>query len=313
MRGEGFVSSPTSSAVDLRVTRRDLLTRSARRAAGAAALGLALPTAASVYAQSATPAPDLSGYQELTVTIADDAITASASEVSPGYLLLTVVNKSATEATAGLLTMPDLTADKLAALAATPTPDDEIPAVILQSTVAGGPQDAKTGETSQAIVKVTPGGWAIFPDTNQAPLFLTVKDGPAVGSEPIASASVQETEFTFKGLDAGIKSGKQFWKVENIGAQPHMLVLGKLPDSTTLDQVMALINSEASGTPVAGGLQESEITDFGGVLLQSAGQTVWPLLDLAAGTYVAVCWVPDPRNGMPHAMEGMTVVFEVTD
>jgi hypothetical protein len=39
---------------------------------------------------------------------------------------------------------------------------------------------------------------------------------------------------------------------------------------------------------------------------------MWPLLDLEPGTYVAVCWVPDSRNGMPHVMEGMLDVFTVS-
>jgi len=49
-----------------------------------------------------------------------------------------------------------------------------------------------------------------------------------------------------------------------------------------------------------------------GVILQSKGTTVWPLLDLPAGHYAAICFVGDPNHGgEPHAMEGMIAVFDV--
>lgn len=292
------------------LNRRELLVSSARVAVGATAVGIALPHAKGAFAQ-ATPGPDVSGYQELTVTVTDEAISASTSEISAGYVLLTVVNHSKTEATAGLLTEPGLTAESLATMAATPTPEDEFPSFLFTATIAGGPQDAQPGETTQAILHVPAGGWAIISDGAQAPLFLTVKEGAEAGQEPAASATITEMEFAFSGLDAGIKSGKQIWKVVNNGAQPHMLVLGMVPSGTTMDQIMATINSQMSGTPVAGALQESDIHDVGGVLLQSPGQTVWPVLDLPAGRYAATCWVPDPKSGMPHVMEGMVSLFDI--
>ena len=44
---------------------------------------------------------------------------------------------------------------------------------------------------------------------------------------------------------------------------------------------------------------------------ESNGQTMWLPIDLKAGTYAAVCFVTDPSNGKPHAMEGMLKVFTV--
>jgi len=302
-----------AAATETRLSRRDLLMRSAKVTAGAAAIGLAMPNLHRAFAQDATPEAAFTGYQELVVTITDDAVTTSATEVSPGYLLLTIVNNSSQDATAGLFTLPGLTEEMMNEKASTPTPDDEIPPFLLEATIAGGPQDAAPNTTAQAVVKVTPGGWVVFPDSNQAPVYLTVKDEAEVGTEPASVASIGLTEFSFSGLDSGIIAGKQIWKVTNTGAEVHMLGLGKAPDGTTKDDVMTLLNSEMSGTPVAGGLQESDIEDvYGGVLLLSSGQTMWPLLDLEPGTYVAVCWVPDSRNGMPHVMEGMLDVFTVS-
>src|SRR5690349_4260358 len=117
MRGHATDSS-NSPFTRRSVTRRELLAASTRFAVGATGLGIAFPGATRAFAHDATPAPDLSGYQELTVTITDEAITASAREISAGYVLLTVVNNSKADATAGLLTQPGLTADLLATMAA---------------------------------------------------------------------------------------------------------------------------------------------------------------------------------------------------
>ena len=44
---------------------------------------------------------------------------------------------------------------------------------------------------------------------------------------------------------------------------------------------------------------------------QSAGVTAWYTADLTPGTYLAVCFIPDPVNGIPHVMLGMTQIVEV--
>lgn len=36
------------------------------------------------------------------------------------------------------------------------------------------------------------------------------------------------------------------------------------------------------------------------------------MVDLAPGTYAAVCFIPDLETGAPHAMLGMTASFTVT-
>jgi hypothetical protein len=52
-------------------------------------------------------------------------------------------------------------------------------------------------------------------------------------------------------------------------------------------------------------------TPVGGMGQLSPGLTAWTELDLAPGTYVAVCFVFDPATGMPHAVLGMVDVFTV--
>jgi hypothetical protein len=119
-------------------------------------------------------------------------------------------------------------------------------------------------------------------------------------------------EFAFTGLDQPMPAGPQTWKVVNSGEQPHMLVLGKVPDGTTMEQIMEVMSRPPEATPTAGALGENDFEDAGGVLMQSSGTTVWTHLDFTAGRYVALCFVPDPSNGMPHAAEGMVALFDVS-
>jgi hypothetical protein len=313
MRG-GHLSTPiVSPPTGHRVSRRDLLIGSARlAAAGAAAYAAAGRFAPLAFAQdAATPAAG-GAAQELVITITDSEMTASTETLKPGYVLVTVENKSQTELSAGLMTLPGLDADMLAQLMATPVPQDEIPPFLLSATIAGGPGDAAVGGRSQATIHVTPGNWAIFSELSQPPLLLTVTEGDEVGTEPEATVTVQEPDFLFAGLDAGVPAGKQTWKVVNTGSQPHMLVMGQIPANATREMVMEVVMRAPDATPAAGQLTENDYRYVGGVLLQSPEQTVWPVLDLAPGRYVAACWVPDPENGgIPHAMEGMISVFDV--
>lgn len=84
------------------------------------------------------------------------------------------------------------------------------------------------------------------------------------------------------------------------------------PDDLTLGQLLEIVCQQEGATPSAGS-EEADFRDAGGIFLQSPGTTVWALLDLPAGRYVALCVVPDPQNGMPHAAEGMVAIFDAGD
>ena len=168
--------------------------------------------------------------------------------------------------------MPGLRANDESTITATPVPDDEIPPFLLSHHRRRSPR-RRPGATAQAIVKVTPGGWAVFPDSNQAPVYLDVKDGAEGGHGAGSVSRSASPSSPSTGLDSEVKGGKQIWKVTNTGAEVHMLGLGKLPDGTTKDDVLALLNSEMSGTPVAGGLAGIRYRGCaGGVLLLSPGK-----------------------------------------
>ncbi|HEU5433983.1 MAG TPA: hypothetical protein VFU81_20100 [Thermomicrobiales bacterium] len=280
-----------------------------------AALLLLLAGSSAALAQDATPVSTLAslGYPGLQVTITDQAYELSAPQVPAGLVLMTVVNNSKDATGAAILGPPEgATMQDLQNMAATPAPDQGFPPFLYQARILGGPGEVPPGGSAQAVVNIPAGDWAVFGEGNQPPSMLTATGGtPTAQTEPTASVTVTEMEFSFLGLDGPVPAGPQVWKVVNNGKQPHMLVLGKVPAGTTLDQIMAVVALPGNATPAPGMLQESDFQPVGGVLLQSTGTTVWPALDLAPGRYVALCFVTDPATGAPHAMEGMVTLFDV--
>ncbi len=135
-----------------------------------------------------------------------------------------------------------------------------------------------------------------------------------------------------------MKSGKTTLEVKNAGPQVHELSVLKLNNGVTADQVkqeLAAVATppSASGTPavngtavpagtspagtvtvpaggaatpaVTGTIGPDDIEDAGGLGAQTTGGTGYVQLDLAAGNYVFLCFIPDQATGLPHASLGM--------
>jgi hypothetical protein len=297
------------------LTRRDLMIGSTRIAVGGllatafggAGFGRAL-------AQS-TPAAGMN-YPELKITVTKDGFQASAKEIPAGYVLLTVTNQLEDSDSAFLIGPgPGQTMDQLmqAAAAAAATPE-AFPAIAYTAAILGGPGDLAPGATGQAIIQVPAGDWVIADEGNLPGAPITATGGTPTGqTPPTADVTITEVDFAFGGFDATFPVGKQIWQVTNQGKQPHMLVLQKLKVDATVADILAAFSQPENATPAPGGIGPNDLEQVspGGVVLQSTGTTVWPILDLEAGRYAAFCFVPDERNGQPHVMEGMLAVFEV--
>jgi hypothetical protein len=53
-------------------------------------------------------------------------------------------------------------------------------------------------------------------------------------------------------------------------------------------------------------------TSAGGAAAIAPQHTEWVLLSLPPGNYVALCFVPDAKDGMPHFVHGMVHPFTVS-
>ncbi len=90
------------------------------------------------------------------------------------------------------------------------------------------------------------------------------------------------------------------------------MIVGKVPDGMTFEQVIAGFQPPPNGTPVPGAMTRAEFHAVGGIEIISPGNTAWSLIDLSQpGTYAVVCLVPDRQSGMLHVAEGMASVFTV--
>lgn len=280
-------------------------------------------------AQGATPGPAGLNYPALKITVTDAGYEVATPQVAAGRYLVTLDNTGKQGVAAHLMlpagghTLADVEA-AVAAANATPAPGASPaagagapPAWFYQSKFAGGPA-APAGTQVQAVVDLTAGTWLVFspdPSVHLKPATLTVTGGTptAAGPEPAADVTVQLQEYAFVGLDKGVPAGKHVWKVSNVGKQPHIIVLTTAPKGITMDQVMTLVSLPGNATPPPGFPYKESDFDFNqpGLGLLGPGETAWPVFDLKAGTYVALCFVPDEKTGAPHAAMGMIAIFDV--
>jgi len=101
-------------------------------------------------------------------------------------------------------------------------------------------------------------------------------------------------------LTGAIAAGPQTWMIENTGGQWHEMAIVKLGEDMTVDDLLAMMQSEdaMSGPP--------PFEWVAGLWPMGAGQRAWVNWDLPAGEYTVICFVPDINGDMaPHAAHGM--------
>jgi hypothetical protein len=280
-----------------------------------AVLGVA-PSSTSWHAaraQRTTAFGDL-GLPELTVTLTGAGFEVSPAEVGAGWTLITFQNELPEDNfnSADLMLLPpDATVESVMGEVAQETP----PAWVYETVWAGGPAGLG-GTTSRAVVNLTAGDWLVWSaGESYQPATLTVTE--ANGASPVApdltpDVSVTLQEYAFVGLDEPVPAGASLWEITNKSeAQPHVMVLFALPDGVTAKQLVAAFTAMLTGGPAEDAVDLESVRPAGGAGNLSAGQTTWLDVDLAAGTYGAVCFVPDKELGAPHAMLGMATTFAV--
>lgn len=255
------------------------------------------------------------GGGESTPTVAITATEYSFTidpEVPAGPVTLTLTNDGAAEHHAQLLRLNDgVTMDDLGAALAT----EDVGALFAVSTPEGGVGVQAPDTTSSAVtVDLTPGNYVLA-------CFITDDDGvphlakgmlqpfEVTGTDdadlPAAEGTIVGTDFAFE-LPADF-DGDGTFRFENRGEQVHEVNVIALPPEAagiTREQVLAALTGEAGPPPF-------ELTSAGGgqAILPGAAENVE--FDLDTGTYLLICFVPDPTSGAPHAALGMVEVVQV--
>lgn len=180
----------------------------------------------------------------------------------------------------------------------------------------GGPNAVQPGESFTTTQRLDAGSYlfvCLIPDPADGQSHaskgmlteVTVEGEAPPPVEDVADHRIvlKDHDFGF-GDDALIESGE--YEFLNDGPQPHeVAIYAPTPDRTTED----VVGFFTSQSPPAG---PPPFVSVGGVGPISPGVTSLADLDLDAGNYVFVCFVPDSEDGAPHFTKGMiqTVSFE---
>jgi len=176
----------------------------------------------------------------------------------------------------------------------------------------GGPNAANPGGTSEALVVLEPGRYAVLcfvPAPDGAPhamkgmvqeLEVTAAEGKAAPEET-PDIRMDLANYAFS-ASTPLTAGRHLLRVRNTDRQWHELVLFRLAPGKTARDFVAW--AEAMNTPPPGTFQ-------GGVSPLAPGLENDVPLRLDRGRYVLVCFLEDATDGKPHFMHGMVQELQV--
>jgi len=263
------------------------------------------------------------GFPEVVITFTDAGFDVPA-DIQAGPTLLTLDNQAAMPVGFSLIQLPEgvTMADLMPPAAdagASPAAEGEggpagLPPALYDATWAGG-AFAMPGSTASVVLNLGPGEWILDtgPESGLPPTTFTVA-GEASDAEITAEGAVQVELDDFQILlPESIPAGPSIWQVSNVGEQPHEVFLATSPGRIAPEDVMTLATLPEDATPPPGLPGLEEFVDVGFVTPISAGQTILIEMNLPAGDYVGLCFMPtkDDPNGMPHVMNGMAVSFSI--
>ena len=172
----------------------------------------------------------------------------------------------------------------------------------------GGAGITPPGATSPAATSnLVAGNYAVMsfvPDAEGVPGFakgmftpFTVT-GEGGGNAPEAGAQVTLADFSITVPDD--LAADQVWQITNNGPQPHEMAIIRLGEGMTFNDVAAWFADPAGPPPYE---------DVGGLQGIMPGATAFLDATFDPGTYVALCFIPDPATGQDHASLGMVQEF----
>jgi hypothetical protein len=307
-------------------TRRDVLRGATGIVAGGAlALVSARGGSFSALAQDATPAAGVDVYPEVVYVGAEYSFTGPA-EVAAGLTRLTLRNEGQMDHHMMVVKFNEgkSVADLPAAMAA------GLPGLFELGVSIGGPGGTGPGQQATVIYDLAEGNYiliCVIPDEDGIPhvakgmaLPITVTAGTGTAAAPQADASIAMMDFHFSGLPATVTPGQHIWEITNQAQQLHEIVVLQLAPGVTYEQIEAIFSAPPAATPMAGMGESTPMaaqagqppfTSITGTAPASPGTQGWLVLDLAAGEYVAICFVPDAQTGAPHFALGMISPFTV--
>ena len=248
--------------------------------------------------QVVAPTP---AHHEVTVVYTDNAFDVPAA-IPAGVTTFAAVNHGK-ELHHGTLVRVDsgkTVADLVAALKARgPLPG--------WATMVGGPQTAGT------VTIALPAGryvWVcLIPGLDGIPHFAKgmvreMRVGPdhIAAAAPAPDITVTGADYNWK-VSKPITAGRHVIRVATAAnSQPHELMIVRLPPGKTVQDLVAWGN-HPTGMPPAESIQ--------GLAPLEAKLVGYATVDFKPGRYAFICFIPDAKDGLPHASHGMVQEFTI--
>jgi hypothetical protein len=178
---------------------------------------------------------------------------------------------------------------------------------------AGGPNPPEPGSTTNVTLTLEPGSYAMvcfIPTPDGTPhvmkgmaraLSVTGPSRPGM-TEESPDVVMKLVDYDFQ-LSKPLTAGRHTIRIENSAAQPHEIAIVRLKlGKTPLD--FAAWGEKQVG-PAPGTVQ-------GGVSAIMPGMHASVGVELPAGDYGLICFIPDVKDGKPHFVHGMAKLIKVT-
>ncbi|MDH3207742.1 MAG: hypothetical protein OEO79_14155 [Gemmatimonadota bacterium] len=178
---------------------------------------------------------------------------------------------------------------------------------------AGGVNPPPPGEPARVTMLVEPGEYAVLclvdtPDKIPhvmkgmiRPLTVTASSEPPAPLPP-SDLTLTLVDYAFS-FSAPPTSATRVIRVENGATQAHEIAIFRLLPGKTMDDLGAWAATYEGPAPM---------TPVGGVPAIRPGQVADVYVDLEPGAYVALCFLPDATDGLPHLDHGMALPFQVS-
>jgi plastocyanin len=260
---------------------------------------------------AATAATSAAAANTLNVTAREYAFEMPTS-VGAGVTTVSLKNTGAEEHQAQIAKLNEgITFDQLAKALQAPDPT----AAFQLLNFSGGPAGVAPGATGTATMSLAPGQYVFLcfvsaPDglphlAKGMVSQLQVTGSASTAQVPSGEIAMAAKDFSFDVPSTPLKAGKHSFTLTNNGPQPHEAQLVKLAAGTTVDQLKAML----SATPAPGTTPSTSgpppWSPSGGVAAISANAKATFDVDVTAGNYAFLCFVPDPNSGRAHFELGM--------
>lgn len=179
----------------------------------------------------------------------------------------------------------------------------------------GGPNAVVPGDSSNITQDLEAGNYVMLclvPGPDGVPHMMKGMERaftvvhPAGGKvdvpEPVADVTVTLADYSFT-LSTPLTAGHHVILVDNSGPQVHELVLVQLPPGKTAMDLVKWVDKQQGPPPGK---------PIGGLSPMYPGGNASFTVDLTPGNYAFICFVPDAKDGKPHAMHGMTKQFTIS-